>query len=316
MSNLIQYIIQEDPEEERRRQEERDKGSILMSNKSSENKPEQAYKYSPNNLLENDFSSKSTEPKPTNLLLAGLKDKQDPNGTTSTKSSSSGLGLGSANQPSTPTQLAETNPPSHHNNPNIQGNTLNDNKHSNIDYSRYGAGFSKEFIDKMTQDKEFNKILDDYIIPNEGGLVNSPDDRGKLTKFGISKNTYPNEDIKNLTRERANAIIYRDFYAWNGLNKLPYPIRGFVVDYGMPTSPLNAIKTVHKVLGLPSNGNIIGSATMEKLHNFSQQDYEQFLGKYKRSMQEHYNNIVKHDPTQKVHLNGWLNRANRAHLGK
>ena len=115
MSNLIQYIIQEDPEEERRRQEERDKGSILMSNKSSENKPEQAYKYSPNNLLENDFSSKSTEPKPTNLLLAGLKDKQDPNGTTPTKSSSSGLGLGSANQPSTPTQLAETNPPSHHN---------------------------------------------------------------------------------------------------------------------------------------------------------------------------------------------------------
>ena len=121
MSNLIQYIIQEDPEEERRRQEERDKGSVLMSNKSTENKPEQAYKYSPNNLLENDFSPKSTEPKPTNLLLAGLKDKQAPNGTTSTKSSSSGLGLGSANQPSPSTQLAETNPPSHNASQNIQG---------------------------------------------------------------------------------------------------------------------------------------------------------------------------------------------------
>ena len=293
MSNLIQYIIQEDPEEERRRQEERDKGSILMSNKSAENKPEQAYKYSPNNLLENDFSPKSPEPKPTNLLLAGLKDKQAPNGTTSTKSSSSGLGLGSANQPSPSTQLAETNPPSHNAGQNIRGNTLNDNKHSNIDYSRYGAGFSKEFIDKMTQDNEFNKILDDYIIPNEGGLVNSPDDRGQLTKFGISKNTYPNEDILNLTRERANAIIYRDFYKWNGLNKLPYPIRGFVVDYGMPSSPLNAIKTVHKVLGLPSNGNIIGPVTMKKLKNFSQQDYEKFLEQYKQSMLEYYNNIVK-----------------------
>ena len=110
MSNLIQYIIQEDPEEERRRQEERDKGSVLMSNKSAENKPEQAYKYSPNNLLENDFSPKSTEPKPTNLLLAGLKDKQAPNGTTSTKSSSSGLGLGSANQPITPTPWAKSSP--------------------------------------------------------------------------------------------------------------------------------------------------------------------------------------------------------------
>ena len=44
------------------------------------------------------YSRIKYEPKPTNLLLAGLKDKQAPNGTTSTKSSSSGLGLGSANQ--------------------------------------------------------------------------------------------------------------------------------------------------------------------------------------------------------------------------
>ena len=45
--------------------------------------------------------------------MAGLKDKQDPNGTTSAKSSSSGLGLGSTSKPSTPTQMAETNSSSH-----------------------------------------------------------------------------------------------------------------------------------------------------------------------------------------------------------
>ena len=67
------------------------------------------------------YSRIKYEPKPTNLLLAGLKDKQDPNGTTPTKSSSSGLGLGSANQPSTPTPWAETNPPSHNAGQNIQG---------------------------------------------------------------------------------------------------------------------------------------------------------------------------------------------------
>ena len=155
-----------------------------------------------------------------------------------------------------------------------------------------------------------------YIIPNVGGLSDKPNDRGKLTKYGISKNTYPYEDIKNLTRERANAIIYRDFYKWNGLNKLPYPIRGFVVDYGMPSSPLNAIKTVHKVLGLTSNGNIIGPATMDKLKNFSQTDCEKFLELYKHSMKEHYNNIVNNDPSQESNLAGWLNRANRAHLAK
>ena len=212
----------------------------------------------------------------------------------------------SFNTYSQPYQLAQNSLP----------NSGSDAASSNIDYSLYGNDFSKEFIDEMVKDKEFNQILNEYIIPNEGGLSDKPNDRGKLTKFGISKNTYPNEDILNLTRERANAIIYRDFYKWNGLNKLPYPIRGFVVDYGMPSSPLNAIKTVHKVLGLHSNGNIIGSVTMEKLKNFSQQDYEKFLEQYRQSMLEHYNNIVKNAPTQKGNLKGWLNRANRAHLGK
>ena len=199
---------------------------------------------------------------------------------------------------------------------NTTPNTVSDVASGKIDYSLYGNDFSKEFIDEMLNDKEFNQILNEYIIPNEGGLSDKPNDRGKLTKFGISKNTYPNEDILNLIRERANAIIYRDFYKWNGLNKLPYPIRGFVVDYGMPSSPLNAIKTVHKVLGLPSKGNIIGPATMEKLKNFSQQDYEKFLEQYKQSMLEYYNNIGRNDSTQKGNLKGWLNRANRAHLGK
>ena len=212
----------------------------------------------------------------------------------------------SFNSYSQPYQLAQNSLP----------NSGSDVASGKIDYSLYGNDFSKEFINEMLNDKEFNQILNEYIIPNEGGLSDKPNDRGKLTKFGISKNTYPNEDILNLTRERANAIIYRDFYKWNGLSKLPYPIRGFVVDYGMPSSPLNAIKTVHKGLGLPSNGNIIGPATMEKIKNFSQQDYEKFLEQYKQSMLEYYNNIVKNDSTQKGNLEGWLNRANRAHLGK
>lgn len=185
-----------------------------------------------------------------------------------------------------------------------------------VNYSLYGDGFSKEFIDEMINDREFNNILNEYIIPNEGGLVDRPNDRGKLTKFGISKNTYKDEDISNLTRERSNAIIYRDFYKWNGLNKLPYPIRGFVVDYGMPTSPLNAIKTVHRVLDLPPGGNIIGSATLENLKNFSQKDYEDFLVKYKRNMEDYYKNIVLKDETQAENLKGWLNRVNRAHIAR
>ena len=185
---------------------------------------------------------------------------------------------------------------------------------NNIDYSKYGEGFSKEFIDELVADNEFNKILNEYIIPNEGHFSNRKNDRGKMTMYGISKKAYPNEDIKNLTRERANAIIYRDFYKWNGLYKLPYSIRGFVVDYGMPTSPLNAIKTVHRVLNLPVIGDIIGTQTVNRFNKFSENDYKNFLKQYVFETEKHYNNIVKNDVTQRENLNGWLNRAKRAHL--
>ena len=168
----------------------------------------------------------------------------------------------------------------------------------------------------MLNDAEFQKILNEYIIPNEGGYSNRLNDRGKKTNYGISQKTYYNEDIPNLTRERANTIIYRDFYDWNGLNKLPYPIRGFVVDYGMPTSPLNAIQTVHKVIGLPPNGNIIGKDTLGKLENYTEDDYNNFLNNYRKEMYKYYYDLVEKDATQKENLRGWLNRADRAHLAR
>ena len=331
MSNLIRYIIQEDPEKQMKKN---DLDYVKYPTwapiqKQSQEDKYKGYKFSSKNLLENSFNSltsnKSSQSKDEGSFMSGISnifnniksdEKSSSNAslpqsiakTTAEESSKIGTVLSpkSIGNDNASYKIAQNN----------KGNTANNAKTNNINYSLYGNGFSKEFIDEMVNDKEFNQILNEYIIPNEGGLSDKPNDRGKLTKFGISKNTYPNEDILNLTRERANAIIYRDFYKWNGLNKLPYPIRGFVVDYGMPSSPLNAIKTVHKVLGLPSNGNIIGPATMEKLKNFSQQDYEKFLEQYKQSMLEHYNNIVKNDSTQKGNLKGWLNRANRAHLEK
>ena len=189
-------------------------------------------------------------------------------------------------------------------------------KSKKIDYSLYGKGFSKEFIDQMENDEEFQKILNEYIIPNEGGYNNDSDDSGGETNMGIAKVAHNDEDIKNLTRERANAIYYRDYYNWNGLNKLPYPIRGFVVDYGLPTNPLIAIRTVHKVLNLPPNGTIIGKDTLGKFENYTEDDYNQFLEKYRAEMKKHFNEVVQRNPKKRKFMRGWLNRADGAHLAK
>lgn len=59
-------------------------------------------------------------------------------------------------------------------------------------------------------------IFDKDILEIEGGYDNDPKDPGGETKYGISKRSYPNEDIKNLTPERAIFIYTRDF--WNPLN--------------------------------------------------------------------------------------------------
>lgn len=49
-------------------------------------------------------------------------------------------------------------------------------------------------------------------LENEGGYANDPNDPGGETNFGISSRAYPNEDIKNLTVERAKYLYKRDYW--------------------------------------------------------------------------------------------------------
>ena len=50
------------------------------------------------------------------------------------------------------------------------------------------------------------------IFAHEGGYVNDQKDSGGETKYGISKRSYPNLDIKNLTKKQATDIYKVDFY--------------------------------------------------------------------------------------------------------
>lgn len=101
--------------------------------------------------------------------------------------------------------------------------------------------------------------------------------------MGIAKAAHNDEDIKNLTRERANAILYKEVWNWNGINKLPREIRGFVFDHGVRTSPQNAIEMTHRALGINPVGNIIGNTTLSLLQHI---DYEEFLQRYKNLVKQ------------------------------
>lgn len=51
------------------------------------------------------------------------------------------------------------------------------------------------------------------VVGEEGGYVNDPQDPGGETKYGISKRSYPDINIKSLTLAEAKAIYQRDY--WN-----------------------------------------------------------------------------------------------------
>jgi lysozyme family protein len=53
----------------------------------------------------------------------------------------------------------------------------------------------------------------DRLIGNEGGYSNDPADPGGETNWGISKRSYPNVDIKKLTKDGAKAIYLMDFWS-------------------------------------------------------------------------------------------------------
>jgi len=106
----------------------------------------------------------------------------------------------------------------------------------------------------------------DRLLGNEGGYVNNPADPGGETNWGISKRQYPSVDIKNLTKEEAEDIYYRDFWqplnldtvhAWNAFN-----IFDAAVNHGIP----NAVRILQEALGIAPDGHF-GPISQDALAN-------------------------------------------------
>lgn len=112
----------------------------------------------------------------------------------------------------------------------------------------------------MLNDEGFNKLAT-KLLPREGGYANDPNDPGGETKFGISKRSYPNVDIKNLTWEKAQEIYYRDFWLGSRIAELPAWICEYVFDFGINSGTQTAITYLQRQLGIADDG-FIGPVTL------------------------------------------------------
>jgi len=114
----------------------------------------------------------------------------------------------------------------------------------------------------------FDKCFE-LLMKHEGGYVFDKRDPGGETKYGISKRAYPNENIKNLTMDRAKKIYKKDYWDRCKCDLLPSKLALHIFDFAVNSGNIKAIKDLQKMVGVDDDG-IIGPKTMEAIKKHSE----------------------------------------------
>lgn len=133
----------------------------------------------------------------------------------------------------------------------------------------------------------------------EGGYVNDPKDKGGETKYGISKKSYPKEDIKNLTIERAKEIYFKDYWNVSHCSEFPEKIAIHLFDMSVNHGSTQAIKMLQEAIGAVPDG-VIGNETFSKV-----KDDKDTLFKLTEIRLKFYGGLSNWD----YYKNGWIKRA-------
>lgn len=145
----------------------------------------------------------------------------------------------------------------------------------------------------------------EVILGHEGGYVNHHCDPGGETNMGIAKRFYPDLDIKNLTKDQAVEIYFRDY--WLKLNLTGIMDASAVLDVfdmGVNAGLRTAVKMAQKIVGAFADG-VIGEETIRKINSYP----ASFVEIYKAHRKVYYVNLSRRKPELRVFLAGWLNRV-------
>ena len=119
----------------------------------------------------------------------------------------------------------------------------------------------------MNYNKYFNQAMK-LIFQFEGSYVNDPNDPGGETKYGISKQAYPNLDIKNLTKEQAKEIYYKDYWLKSHCDKIIYPVNIMAFDTAVNMGKRTAIKLLQTAIKQQISQIVVDGLYGPKTHNY------------------------------------------------
>jgi lysozyme family protein len=151
------------------------------------------------------------------------------------------------------------------------------------------------------------------LLADEGGYVNDPSDAGGETRYGLSKREYPSLDIKNLSRDEALAIYYRDWWQRFRYAELPGPIGAKVFDLAVNMGPGAATRCLQRALRAcgkaVAEDGALGKATVAAVRVVSQLALAAAL----RSEAAGYYRVIatarRGSRESEEFIRGWLNRA-------
>jgi lysozyme family protein len=153
------------------------------------------------------------------------------------------------------------------------------------------------------------------VLANEGGYVHLADDPGGETNFGISHRYYPDLNLRDLTRDAAIAIYFRDFWSTERYSALPEPIALKLFDLSINMGPAHAIRCLQQALracGDPiSEDGVLGDATIAAANRA---DAVALLGALRSEAAGYYRVTAERSAKnggggESGFLEGWLNRA-------
>lgn len=113
------------------------------------------------------------------------------------------------------------------------------------------------------------------LIGHEGGYVSPEsaivhDDPGGETNYGISKRSYPGEDIKGMTLERAKLLFHRDFWGPAGCDAVPDSVKFDLFDTAVNSGPKTAVKLLQRAVQETDDG-ILGPRTLQAAQSMQPQ---------------------------------------------
>ncbi|WP_019865852.1 murein L,D-transpeptidase catalytic domain-containing protein [Methylovulum miyakonense] len=155
-----------------------------------------------------------------------------------------------------------------------------------------------------------------FTLKNEGGYTDHPLDKGGPTNKGITIGRLSEylgreatkDEVKNLDYETIK-LIYKKYY-WDVMNLdkvIDQSIATALFDMGVLCGTGTAARLCQEALGVAQTKKM-DSITLDAINATTDED---FIPKFAEKNTQRFEAIVQNNPTQKVFLKGWKNRANR-----